>query len=73
MMKENFGKTTTDISCDDKKQKQIQKSGVVAEQTCFHKPAHRLILLTSKDRKGQKVCFLELGQDMRLKRKLKLS
>lgn len=31
MMKENFGKTTTDISCDDKEQKQLHKSGVVAE------------------------------------------
>jgi len=51
MMKENVGKTTTDISCDDKEQKQIQKSGVVAEQTCFPKPAHQLILLTSTDRK----------------------
>ena len=50
-MKEIFGKTTTDISCDDKEQKQIQKSGVLAEQTCFPKPAHRLILLISKDRK----------------------
>ena len=32
-MKENFGRTSTDISFDDKEWKQIHKSGAVAEQT----------------------------------------